>query len=320
MAAYKQFDANKLILRYFPDDKVIFLLPKPGMQKHFFNLVKNKLETFLQVDSVKQENGGLSLKLSPNTAFSPEDLFRSFGFQGGTDVEDASSVASAASEADAEEEKEQTPPPNANPLMAPPGQPGEDPLTPQQESLRLLLPLYEDFWKPLKKKARTGMTAPAKRTGKYWRFLEKNLGKKRAKIKEEDVLRLRKKFGNQPYSYMRNKSLLALDKAYRYFLIKIGREKGDGPKAKFKQDYLSQSNLEASDYKPNAHKEIDNPTFGGQDNLNPNDVEAQMSIQGNFNIPDEAEFDDEDVEEDEDDAGVGYDDIEIEDLESVPTL
>lgn len=317
MAAYKQFEAKNLVLRYFPDDKVIFLLKKPGLQKHYFNLIKSKLETFLQIDSVKEEGQGvLSLKLNPN-ATPPEDLFRSFGFQGGTDVEDASSVASAASEADEEEEKKDAPPPNANPLMAPPGQPGAEP---QLESLKLLLPLYEEFWKPFKKKARSGAVAPAKRTGKYWRFLEKNLGKKRAKIKEEDVLRLRKKFGNQPYSYMRNKSLMALDKAYRYFLIRIGREKGDSSKAKFKQDYLSQANLEASDYKPNVHKDIDNPAFGDQDqSLNPVATD-QMSIQGNFNIPDEADFDDEDVEEDEDDPGTGYDDIEIEDLESVPSL
>lgn len=327
MAAYKQFDSKKLLLRYFPDDKVIFLLPKKGMDKHHFNLIKNKLETFLQIDSVKDENGGVSLKLSQNTSFSPEDLFRSFGFQGGTDVEDASSVASQASKTETEKEQAAAPQPNQNSPMAPPGAPDEQPLQDplQQESVKLLFPfLFEDFWKPLKKKKKTGMVAPARRTGKYWKILERSLGKKRAKIKAEDVLRLRRKFGNQPYSVVRNNSLLAIDKAYRYFLIRIGREQGDGQKQKFKQDYISQAAIEASDYKPGVHKDLDNDTFGDTENQ-----QQGLSIEDAFNIPedaesqefeDEADFDDEDIEDDDDEAGISYDDIDIEDEDTVPSL
>lgn len=306
MAAYKEFTSNKLTLRYFPDSKVVFLIPQKGIPGHYLNLVKSKLETFLQIDSVKQENGGISLKLDQKTT-SPEELFRSFGFGGGMDVDDAASVARRSSESDLEDEKAQEPKPAANGLKMPPGgsnaPPGgtpEEPLPPQQESLKLMTDLFEkSFWKAFKKKGKVGAS---KKSGKYWKDVESRLGKNREKIIPKDILHLRKKLGLQPRSIQRNKSLQALDRAYRYFLGKIRREKGEHSRDLFKNEYDSQTNLKPSDYIQGKHEKIDNDSFGEQGG-----GAGSMSIQ------------DLDLDLDLGAPGISFDDIEIEN-DSVPTL
>jgi len=323
MAAYKEFESNKLTVRYFPDNKVVFLLPQKGIPSHYLNAIKNKMETFLPVDSVKAENGGISLKLNNNLSFSPEELFRSFGFQGGMDQEDASSVASQGAKNEVEEEEKTNPQQPQSPGIgqsggsnAPPGGPQPNPLEQQNESL--LFDLFESFWSPhkgrskqFKRKPKKGRIYTGKRSGKYWKILERTLGRPKEKITEKDILFLRKKFGNQPFSQDRNSNLRDLDRAYHYFLSKIKREKGENSKLNFKRDYESQADLKPSDYIPGKHeKRLDNDTFHAQDDyVQPPKNENQGPTMSMM-----------DLDLDLGEPGISYDDIDIEDEESVPEL
>lgn len=317
MAAYKEFTSNRLKLRYFPEEKVVFLLPQKGIPGHYLNLTKNKLETFLPIDSVKQENGGISLKLSKNLSVQPEELFRSFGFQGGEDAEDLSSVAQQAAKNDLEKEQENVP---AQPPNGPTGQPGggNGPVPsvapPNEQELTnesLLLSLYE-FWSPhkgrpkaFKRHPKKGRIYTGKRSGKYWKVLERTLGKNREKITAKDVLHLRHKFGMQPYSESRNSSLRDLDRAYHYFLSKIKREKGEHSKEMYKREFDSQSDLKPSDYVPGKHeKKLDNDTFGAHDSRRATGLSLA-------NL---------DLNLDKGEPGISYDDVSIEDEESIPRL
>jgi hypothetical protein len=304
-AVFKQFESNKLSLRYFPDNKVILLIPKKNTSPHDLNLIKNKIETLLQVDSVKQESGGLSLKLSKETTSSAEELIRSLGFQGGADVGDAGTIAQQAAQNDLEQEQ-------ANTSLQPQQQianqtinnnaPNEQPQI-QQESLNIIQNLFEAFWRPHKKK---GKVKAAKRTAEYWERLEKTSGKDRAKINEKDVLSMRSETSKKPFSRERNRTLIALDKAYKYFLTRIEREKGQWAKEKFKNDYYAKGNISPEEY--SGHQKIDSDVFSAIDNKE--DLGIMPGNLVNFL----------DIEDDKGEPGITYDDIDIENTDKIPTL
>ena len=136
--------------------------------------------------------------------------------------------------------------------------------------------------------------------------MKNSKGKNREKIDSKDVLHLRKKLGLQPRSLQRNKSLRNLDRAYRYFLGKIRREKGEHSRDLFKKEYDAQSSLKPSDYIEGRHEKVDNETFGGYDAGAGG--AAPMSLQ---NL---------DLDLDMGSPGVSFDDIEIEDSDTIPTL
>ncbi len=247
---YKIYHKKGIEVKYFPDDKVLMITPKAGVNKHDFLKVKSKLDTLLQITGTKRQGNTFSLKLDDNSNVNVDELLKSLNLKGGIEQEDAASmVDDAAKEDAAENQKEQAPE-----VQVPPEQPEEPNQMPEGFVFRSAYKfLFEDFemGPTADKKRRQG-----KRHGKYWKNLEQYSGKNRMKIQPEDVLEIRKQFARKPPSSERNLILRSLDKAADYFFKKITRLEGEGKGKDYNERYQSIDSLQTVDYE-DENKDLD---------------------------------------------------------------
>lgn len=189
-----------------------------------------------------------------NTVSIPEVL-KAIGASGGEEIEDAASIAQEPSEKEVKETEKQTGQPQM-PQM--PQQPGMEPdmgmgqmplaagLTP-----KIYCILYENmFGDPTFGKPRK----PGRRTGKYWKPIERITGKNRAKINDKDILSKRKEYARKPENEDRNKVLRSLDRAFDYFYDKIEETSGRQSAERYAEDYHAIDNLNPKDYSLEKHE------------------------------------------------------------------
>jgi len=308
-SATKNFEGKGINVKYFPEDKVIFLVPN-GAQPHVINFVKNKLETMLSIQSTKQEHGGISIKLSDNSMVSPEELIRSMGFQGGYDVDDASSLAKSNSEEEIQKEKAQQLPNQvanspANPQM--PGQlPPEMNQMPQEATkFDVYNLLYEKF--TFKKRSNSSKKKTSRKIGDYWKSLERSSGKNRNNINEKDVLSMRREYARKPNSKQRNETLRSLDKAARYFVNRLKLDKGERIATEWIKKYVAADNINPREYSENGSNEI--APIPNSDMMS-NNVTPDLNSM----------FKDLQKDDEDENPGVDYEDIDVEDEDTIPQL
>ncbi len=239
MALFNKFYSDKLSVRYFPDQKVIYLEPQKGLTPTKLRGFKEKIETYLDVESSNfnkiKGKPTFSIKLNPESQESSiEELLKQM-FHGGDAVEDPSTIASFE---DAEEEDEEK-------VTADDVQGQESPAPPQQES-------YFAF------KYYNSLLESTYRTGEYWNRLSKVMGVgSKQKINPDDVLNARKTWTNKPNNKKRNSVLRDLDQAMRYFARRLKKDMGPGAGELFKKKYREIGNLTPSDYKDDQNKHLD---------------------------------------------------------------
>lgn len=297
---------NGISVSHFGPDQgnVIFLSPTKKTRKEDFRLLKNQLETNLSVDSIKTQKNGISLKLSDSVQeHMVGEYLRSLGASGGEQIEDAASVAQQSAE-DTAKDQAQAMQPQMDPSMQ-----MQDPMMGAQMGMqpplnagrsfgRYFNLLYEStFFKPNKVKKK-GSARPGRRTGEYWKHLERVLGKNRQKIIENDVLVIRNKYNKKPKSEDRDEVLKSLDRAFNYFHKRIKEERGIGAAKKYANDYYSLDTLTPKSYS-------DDPPLEPADNFEP-DKMGQMT--GPLNGPDFSEF----LKYLDNDESNSYDEIEVE--------
>lgn len=306
MASYQQFELGGVNIQYYKNENVILLKPGPKTSKDKFNLLKNKLETVLSVDSMKMEpGGGISLKLDQNSAANVSELLRSFNAMGGEEVDDAEGLSDESVEDDLKDKNEKSgkPPQQAQPPQT--GMGGMGGAAPMQLAAwkvpEVYCMLYEGvfgsdtFLKPKK---------PGRRTGKYWKVIERVTGKNRAKMLPQDILRKRREASKKSQNDDRDKVLRALDKAFDYFYKREQEERGRGAAEKFAEDYYAIDNLNPKDYALNKGK----PEPIGPEEPVEQDFGTMQSPQmgDELNGPDFSEMFQDDEDED------SYDDMEVE--------
>jgi hypothetical protein len=248
LADYKEFYKKGILLKYFPDDKVILLSPNKSSKDDFLHF-KSSLDTLLQITGTKRVGNNFTMKLDDNANVNIDELLKSLGMKGGIEREDMqSAVADEAEDAVKEEEKEQK--------AVPQNSSGD---LPKLESISVKSFLINEngpFSLPQGKKQRS-----KKRYGGYWKSLEAFSGKNRNAIMKDDVLEMRRKFAIKPASSDRDTMLRALDKAENYFFLKLKKIAGEDAALEFHQEYISLDNLDPEDYEDGdeEHKQIDSP-------------------------------------------------------------
>lgn len=330
MGAYTQFQKDGIVIRHFPDNKTLVLLKTKKAKPDAVKLLQKQLDTYLNVDSIKTQNNSTSIKLSDDSNVS--NILKGLGASGGEEIESPESIAKKPAEEEAQQAEKEAAAKQATqqgPQMGtgePPeqGMGGPMPLAAGRRPTVFEL-LYESTFgsktflggnKKRSYKAPGEARKPSHRTGKYWKHLEKVLGKNRAKFIEKDVLDIRKKYSRKPTSEDRNKTLRALDRAFDYFYEVLGREKGSSAAEKYAEDYYSLDNLTPKDYSLDKGR----PEPIGPDEPRP---EPEISVDSELNGPEFSEYadivtakDDNDDEfndsEEADDDDVSYDDIDIE--------
>jgi hypothetical protein len=268
---YKEFYGSGIKIRFFPEEKTIFLFPDSKNKNNFLK-VKSKLETLLQIDGAKKGGNFISLKISDNFNASVEELLKSVGLTGGIEVDDASSMVDDAKKMEVDEEEDKNPM-NSTQQNQPNIQ--SQPNIPESFSLKVYNFLFEDFFDFSKKKARR----KSKRYGNYWKPLEAIAGKNRNAIKPEDILEIRKKFAKKVKSSDRDAVLNSLDKAASYFYSFIKRTRSEVDAKDFDEKYTEIDSLRPDDYEIDA-----------------DDQNAIMQHQNFLQEPDFGEIDYEDID------------------------
>lgn len=329
MGAYTQYTKNGIVIRHFPDSKTLVLLKTKKSKPDAIELLKKNLDTFLNVESIKSkdEDGSVSIKLSDDANVA--NVLKGIGASGGEEIESPESIAKKPAEEEAKQAEKDAAAqqgPQQPPQMgagAPPEQEmgGPMPLAAGRRPTVFEL-LYESAFGGKtflgKNKKRTAKLPgesrkPSHRTGKYWKHLEKVIGKNRSKFTEKDVLDIRKRYSRKPTSEDRNKTLRALDRAFDYFYEVLGREKGASAAEKYAEDYYAVDNLTPKDYS----LEKSRPEPIGPDEPTPT---PEISVDPELNGPEFSEYadivsskpDDFDESDESEDDDVSYDDIDIE--------
>lgn len=269
MGAYTEYEKDGIKIRHFGDSQTLILIPTERAQKDKLALLKKNLDTFLNVDSIKTQNNNISIKLSNDMNVS--HALKGLGASGGEEIETPESIAKKPAEDEAKQAEkdaaaqmgQQQPmqDPQMGSGMDPMGGMGGMPLAAGKRyrgSQTIFEMLYErtfggdTFGRPEKENRRNtgtfGSKKPGRRTGKYWKPLERITGKNRSKLEERDVLDLRRKYSKKPENEDRNKVLRSLDKAFNYFYGNIDRESGSAAAEKFAEDYYAIDNLNPKDY------------------------------------------------------------------------
>lgn len=307
MSQTKYLLNNIEITYYGPDSgNVLLLKPTKKANKQDFLLLKNQIETNLQVDSIKTQKQGISVKL--NNAVQETivgEYLRALGAAGGEQIEDAASLANQTAEDNVEEQQQDM-------MQQQQMQPAQTPQLDQQQLAasynfgKLFNMLYEkSLFKPKKVKKKASL--PGRRTGKYWMRLEKALGKNRQKILDKDVLVVRSRYNKKPESNERNEVLKATDKAFSYFHRRLKEDAGPGKAERFAKEFYALDNLQPSDYsgEPNLEN-MRQPEENSSNGATAINGQSFMDLSDMFKG---RETDDQD-EADEDEET--YDDIEVE--------
>lgn len=301
MASYQQFYIDDISVKYYQQPNVILIQPGQETSKEKFHLLKNKIETILNVNSMKTEPaGGISLKLDQNSAMHVAELLRAFNAKGGEEIEDAQDLSQDSAEEDAKDMEAQT------------GQPAPQPNQMQQGQMPMAAAKRPSIFSMIYESA-FGQTKtfnqakkPGRRTGKYWKPIEAVTGKNRSKIQKEDVLSVRKDYARKPANEKRNKVLRSLDKAFDYFFNRLEDDLGRQAAERYADDYYGIDDLNPKDYalvrpapEPIAPEEEATLVPPEQVGMNSDEM----------NGPDFSEFIDGLSDSEEEDS---YDDIEIE--------
>ncbi len=213
MSQYTEFNSKIATIRYFEQpEKVLVVRPTNKTKRFELQKLFNHLNTMLQVTSTNKASDGSSFfKLDPNSTANIPELLKAFGFSGGIESTDASSLGDQPEEPKA-------------------------PSAPQQENLGVGYALDV-------------LSESTYRTASYWLDLLKPAGKaSRSDLSEKDILRVRRIYTRKPRSEGRNKVLRGLDRAYRYFIRKLNKEVGPQAADEFKERYRVIGNLIPSDY------------------------------------------------------------------------
>jgi hypothetical protein len=299
MTLYKKYYNNKIELKFYPDDMVVYMEPKREGSKEDLRAYKEKLQVFLNIKSsnfTKSEGKPVfTLQLDKKTPPDAVDEYLKQKFHGGDEVEDPATMG--------EEEEEPEPQPNPQDPQAQqqPPQPGMDQQMPPMEEE----PQMESFFI----KAFEILSESTYRTAKYWEILARAAGRGKQSIDEKTVLSLRKQYVKKPKSKGRNETLRSLDKASSYFYRKMKSLQGENAAMDFKNKYKQIGELVPSDYSDtNTHEKLSSEESSPFDLSNGMNSEENMEKTLSFK-----DFFDEDGEgEDEEDAYEDYERFESE--------
>lgn len=286
MASQKRFFHKNILIRVFPEEKIIRLQPTSKVKLQDLDELKDKIETLVRVEASNFERNSeakipaIAIQLHQDEVTNIDELLRSIGVSGGQSIETAADIASSVDE----EEQQALKASQQGTFQA---SPGNLQATESFNPAGLLIGLYEGL-----------------RYAKYWETLSRGIGMPKEKIAPRDVITGKKNFSRKPKTSERDDILRALDRAADYFEDRIEKKKGEGDAAAFRRQFESAAgSTDASDYSDSIHVKRAKAGFGEEEDQLGN-VEP-MKVADMF-----PEFENEESDAEEDSEEDLYQDIE----------